>query len=367
MLPTHISAAPISQNRQQMQYVLSTPDQQTALGPAHLEVQSFEINSPEDLAAAKLAISFSLKNTKRFSEFFVYEASVQNYRINSLEVNFQSTVNEIKNEVSADHISVHSPVVVSSPKTKKFNWTYNHTLAIVRAVANGGTVMAGLVIGKGVPVEHSALIGVLVGGLAFGMQIHNDWFTKILTNSVKLVDKAKQLKLLPESSSSGVSRREKLLKESSFYTKWAITEAAFLLICNTAMSMLHIPLEGNFLMTVVKSTASQGLYDNGVIKTSEVIEKINPNWTGKTNMVRHVAVFGGSAISVLSAIGTMVEMPFSYVGFIVLASSGVVLTLAPKIILLKPVQQILQKIADRQSTAQISGGRMQCHRMLLGI
>ena len=232
--------------------------------------------------------------------------------------------------------------MVESPQTGVFKKHYNLTLAFVRFVANSATVTTGLVLGRGVSLEHALVIGALAGSLSAAVQIKSDAVFKWLSNSVLLVSTAKKLGLLPKSE--GDPRiEEKTLKQLEMYGRWAMLETGFLLACRTAMSLLNIPVAENLFLTVAKSTGSQGVFEIGVLKAAALLEKMNPNWTEKAAVFKNVSLFAGSGISVLAAIGSMVGMPFSNLGFVALTGAGLVLNFSSKLVTLKPVEQILRR------------------------
>lgn len=356
VLPQHplqveAAAPPRPTPSSQLQYFLTTQQVPSQMGLAHLEVQNFQITNVSELAEAQAAIRLKMSGTARVSEFFTLNVQARDYKINSLEVNFQNTVRDIKSSVSADHVSDQSPVVVDPPRGNIFKRNYNLTLGLVRGVINGATVFAGLVIGKGIPMEHAALIGVLAGSISGGIQIKSDFFFKWLADSVFFVNQAKRLKLIPNTDGAEPSRAEKILKEVVMYSKWASMEAAFLLVIQTSMAMLNVPVTEGLLSTVAKSTASQGVYEVGLMKAADQLGLINPRWARHAQTFKNVTAFGGSSISVLAAIGTMVGMPFSNLGFVVLTAAGLVFTFGSKIVLKEPVQQFLQSIANKRAQA----------------
>jgi hypothetical protein len=350
--PLRVNAAPSRPALpSQLQYFITTESVASQMGPAHLEIQNFEINSPAELAEAQAAISGKMSGTQRVSEFFTLNVQSRNYRINSLEVSFQNSVREIKNSVSADHISEQPTTVVEPPRGNIFKRNYNLTLGLVRGVVNGATVFAGLVIGKGIPMEHAALIGVLAGAISGGIQIKNEFFFKWLGDSVSFVNQAKRLRLIPDTDGADPSRAERILKEAVMYSKWASMEAAFLLVIQTSMAMLNVPITEGLLSTVLKSTASQGVYDVGTLKIADQFESINPRWARHTQTFKNIAAFGGSAISVLAAIGAMVGVPFANYGFVVLAGAGLVFNVGARVTTKEPVQRFIQRIATRRAEA----------------
>lgn len=360
----------------QLQYFLTTDSVPTQMGPAHLEIQNFEINNATELSEAQAAISVKMSGTQRVSEFFTLNVQSRNYRVNSLEVSFQNSVREIKNSVSADHVSEQPTTVVEPPRGNIFKRNYNLTLGLVRGVVNGATVFAGLVVGKGIPMEHAALIGVLAGAISGGIQIKNEFFFKWLGDSVFFVNQAKRLKLIPDTDGADPSRAEKILKEAVMYTKWASMEAAFLLVIQTSMAMLNVPVTEGLLSTVLKSTGSQGVYDVGTMKLADNFEAVNPRWARHTQTFKNISAFSGSAISVLAAIGAMVGVPFANYGFVVLAGTGLIFNVGARMLLKDSTQRFIERIATRRAEAAAAreartqtssrpGARLQC-RVLVG-
>lgn len=335
----------------QLQYFLTTSSVPSQMGQAHLEVQNFQITNLDELSEAQTTIKAKFSGTQRLSEFFTLGVQSSDYRINSLEVNFQNTVRDIKSSVSADHVSEQNPVVVEPPRGNIFKRNYNLTLGVVRGVVNGATVFAGLVVGKGIPMEHAALIGLLAGSISGGIQIKSDFFFKWLADSVAFVNMAKRLRLIPNTDGAEPSRAEKILKEVVMYSKWASMEGAFLLVIQTSMAMLNVPVTEGLISTIAKSTASQGVYEVGLMKAADQLGLINPRWAGRAQIFKNVSAFGGSTISVLAAIGTLVGMPFSNLGFVVLTSAGLVFTFGARILLREPVQKFLTKIATKRAEA----------------
>lgn len=361
--PLHVEAAPArAAVPSQLQYFLTTESVQTQMGPAHLEVQNFEINNPAELAEAQATISMKISGTARVSEFFTLNVQSSSYRVNSLEVSFQNSVREIKNSVSADHVTEQPLVIVEPPRLGIFKRNYNLTLSIVRGVVNGATVFAGLVIGKGIPMEHAAMIGLLTGAISGGLQFKNDFFFRVLGNSVRFVNAAKRLRLIPDTDGADPSRAEKILKEAVMYGKWYTMEAVFLLVIQTSMAMLNVPVAEGISSTALKSTMSQGVYDVGTKKLSDQFEAINPRWARHTKTFRDISAFGGSAISVLAAIGTMVGVPFSNFGFAVLLGTGLVFHVGTRLLLREPAQRFLERIVAKRAEAATAAAAARAQR-----
>lgn len=326
------------------QLFLSTESVPTNKGDAHIEVQSFEINNQQDLAQAKAEILEKLGQDNKSEDLFVLEVQSKEYKSNSLEQTTRLSLNEIENSLDVKNKIKPQALITESPNKVNFlKKHYNITLGFVRFVANTATVSTGLIIGKGVSPEHALLVGTLAGALSGIIQVKSDALFKWLSNSVLLVKAAQKSGLLSKNETGFTRATEKTLKEVEMYGRWASLEAGFLLICQTAMTILNIPIAENLLLTVAKSTASQGVFEVGVLKATNELEKINPRWTTKAAVFKNVSLFAGSSISVLAAIGSMIDMPFANLGFVVLTATGVVLNFSSKIVKLKTLDRIFQK------------------------
>ena len=324
------------------QAFLSTEPINTASGPAHLEVQSFEINNEQDLANARREILS--KADTRSAESFRVDVTTTDYRPHRLDAAVKRVAAEIESRINSPNKLKPKPVSTTPPNAASFfKRNYNLTLSFVRFVANTSVVSSGLVVGAGVPMEHGLLIGALAGAMSGAIQLKSDVVMKWLSNSVLMVNAAKRLRLLPQNEGMEPSRAERTLKEVEMYSRWALLETGFLLVVRTSMSLLNIPVTENLFMTVAKSTASQGIFEVGVLKASQQLEKINPRWNARSAVFKNVALFAGSGVSVLAAIGSMVNMPFANLGFVTLTATGLILTFAPKLAKNKTVQQILSR------------------------
>lgn len=326
------------------QLFLSTEKIPTDKGDAHIEVQSFEINSQKDLASAQAEIMEKLQLDNRSEDLFVLEVQSKQYKSSPLEQSSQLLLNEIESSLDVKNKIKPQPLIVDAPnKANFFKKHYNITLGFVRFVTNAATVSTGLIIGKGVSPEHALLVGTLAGALSGIIQVKSDALFKWLSNSVILVKAAQKSGLLSKKETAFTHAAERTLKEVEMYGRWATLEGGFLLICQTAMTLLNIPIAENIFLTIGKSTISQGVFEVGILKATAELEKINPRWTTRAAVFKNVSLFAGSGISVLAAIGSMIDMPFANLGFVVLTATGVVLNFSSKIVKLKPIDSILQK------------------------
>lgn len=325
------------------QVFLSTEPVPSSEGPARIELQTFAISDEADLEAAKKELI--AKSTSKTGNVYTLNVVSTDYRPGALDTEVAKSVKQIE---AAQNASVKIPaqsVMVDAPKRSFLRRHYNVTLGVVRFVVNSVIVTTGIVTGRGIPIESASLIGTLAGGMSGIIQVKSDVISKWMTDSRFMVKTAQRLGLIEKSSPETESKLERAVIQAEKYGRWASLEAGFLFVCNTAMSLLNIPVNENLLMTVGKSTASQGLYEGGVLVLEEQLQKINPLWAlnGKTTVFRNVAFFAGSAVSALAAIGSMVGMPFSNLGFVTLSAAGVILNLSPKLIKLKPIEQILER------------------------
>lgn len=335
--------APQDEARAQ-QVFLTTPDIPTNTGNAHIEVQSFAIDSQADLNQAKREISEKIQGQNHSGDVFVIDASTGEHQRTRLDQSTTEAAEQMSALVEAEHRNNTVRVDLPQPENRSFiKKHYNLTLAFVRFVANAGVVSTGLIIGKGVPVEHALLIGVLAGAMSGAIQLKSDLVFRWLSNSVLLVNTAKRLGLLRGHDGNFAAAGERTLREMEMYGRWAMLEAGFLLVARTAMSLLNIPVAENLFLTVGKSTASQGIFEVGVMKSTELLGRMNERWASRAAVYKNVALFAGSGISVLAAIGSMIGMPFANLGFITLTATGLVLNFAPKLLKTKPVEQILQR------------------------
>ncbi|MBY0554389.1 hypothetical protein K2P97_07665 [bacterium] len=328
---TQSSRGPIP-NANQLELFASTEPVQTDKGMAHLEVRSFEINTIQDLEQAKSEVLQKIRTDYKTGQFFVMGVQSADHQEKSLDQAAQLSINEIEALIEAEVKVKPAPLTVENPtKVNFFKRHYNLTLGFVRFVANASVVSTGLIIGKGVAPEHALLVGTLAGALSGIMQVKSEALFKWLSNSVLLVKAAQKTGLLSKQETRFTQTAEKTLKEVEMYGRWASLEAGFLLICQAAMTILNIPVAENLALTVAKSTASQGVYEVGVMKAAQQLEKMNPRWSNKISVFKNVSLFTGSGISVLAAIGSMIDMPFSNLGFVVLTGAGIVLNFSSKI------------------------------------
>lgn len=318
---------------------MSTEEVPTPQGKAHLEVQSYAINSEADLNRVMRELLEKTHLSSNTNEHFYLEVGTTDYKYTKLETTAKVGVAQIDASIKAAGRLDPKSIKVDPPQGF-FKKHYNLTLAFVRFVANSATVTSGLVLGKGVSIEHALVIGALAGSLSAGVQLKSDAVFKWLSNSVRLVNVAKKLGLIPKNRETP-GTDEKILRQVEMYGRWAMLEAGFLLACRTAMSLLNIPVAENLFLTLGKSTLSQGVFEIGVLKGGEVLEQMNPKWSSKAAAFKHVSMFAGSGISVLAAIGSMVDIPFANLGFVVLTGTGVVLNFSSKLVRMRPIEELL--------------------------
>lgn len=325
------------------QTFLTTNTVNTPEGPAHIEVQTFEINNQQDLNRAKAEVLAKTRNS-RTSEFFRVEVTTSDYRTQPMEAPTKRAATEIENALTATQKAKPAPMTVPPPNAAGFfRRNYNVTLGLIRFIANNAVVTTGLVIGAGVPVEHALVIGTLAGAMSGAIQIKSDVVMRWLSNSVLLVNTAKRLRLLPQNEGLDATRTERTMREVEMYSRWAMLETGFLLVVRTAMSVMNIPVTENLFMTVAKSTASQGIYEVGVLKATQQLERMNPRWAARSAVFKNVALFAGSGISVVAAIGSMIGMPFANLGFVVLAGTGLILNFSPKLVRRVSLDQLFSR------------------------
>jgi hypothetical protein len=320
--------------------VASTQVIPTEVGPAYMDVQSFDISTAADLAAVKQQFLQQLHESKS-RHLFQLHVTGADHLPTALDVAALTAVNEIAAEVKADRTSPQQNIQVETPPTGFFKKNYNLTLALVRFVANTGVVSVGLILGKHIPMEHALMIGTLAGSMSAGIQLKSEAIFKWLNNSVILVNSAKRMGLIKSNSGEDPTHAAKVIREVEMYGRWAMLEVAFLTVVQTSMHLLNIPVTENLLMTVGKSVASQGFYELGILKLANSLEQINPNWKDRTGVFKNVAMFAGSGISVLSAVGSLIGMPYANLGFVALTATGLVFHMAPKIMTSKSIEKIL--------------------------
>jgi hypothetical protein len=270
---------------------------------------------------------------------------------NQLAAKTEAVVGEVESLADARERLEQKNIEVEKPQQSFLKRHYNLTLAMVRFVANTGVVSVGLITGKGVPLEHALMIGALAGAISGGIQLKSAQVFAWLSNSVVLVNSAKRLGLISNAEGIPPSRSERMLREVETYSKWALLETGFLLACHTAMGLLSIPVTENLFETVAKSTLSQGVFEVGILKAAEQLERMNPNWSNRAAVFKNVSIFAGSSISVLAAIGSMIGMPYSNLGFVVLTATGLVLNFSSKIVMSERGQRLLSKWKARMTPA----------------
>ena len=351
--PTHRpSQAPSTPVQDQKQMFMTTQPIQTESGPAHLEVTAFNIQNEKDLQTARETIVGQLRYRPVTNEIFRLKVSSKGMPVNNqLALKTEAVVGEIESLVDASERLEQKNIEVEKPQQSFLKRHYNLTLAMVRFVANTGVVSVGLITGKGVPLEHALMIGALAGAISGGIQIKSAQVFAWLSNSVILVNSAKRLGLISNTNGLTPARSERILREVETYSKWAVLETGFLLACHTAMGLLSIPVTENLFETVAKSTLSQGVFEVGILKAAGQLEKMNPHWSNKAAVFKNVSIFAGSSISVLAAIGSMVGMPYSNLGFVVLTATGLALNFSSKIVMSERGQRLLTKWKARATPA----------------
>ena len=343
-MTTSLSAAAYDPDQERVQSFVTTEEISTETGSAHLEVQSTEIRSESDLRAAGEEIIERVRRESKNSKYYRLNVTAEGTgepQQAALEHRVEASLAELESSIPAENLRISKELKVEKPRESFLKRHYNLTLTVIRFVANTATISVGLVLGKHVPVEHATMIGVLAGTFSGAIQLNSKRVFKWLSDSVFFVNLAKKAGLIKNADSPQTG--ERILKEAEMYGRWATLEAGFLLVCQTAMRLLNIPISENLFITTAKSTASQGIYEVGVLKASRELERINPNWADKAAIFRNVAPFGGSALSVLSAIGTMIGIPYSNLGFVFLTGAGLVLNFSPKLMRTKPVEKILNR------------------------
>lgn len=317
-------APAMPENQDPQQLVLTTTPIETQAGSTHIEVQAFEINNEQDLVLARQELLTNTRNNFKTNGLFILDIRTTGHASTALDSSAQKVLGEIEDSISAQHEIKTKPLVIN-PADKKgglFRRHYNLSLSLVRLVANTATVSTGLIIGSGVPVEHSLLVGALVGAMSGALQFKSEAYLKWISNSLLLVKTAKKMELLSEKDTGYISTGEKTLNEIEMYGKWGLLEVGFLLVCQTAMSLLNIPITENLFLTAAKSTLSQGIFEVGVAKVTQQLEKTK--WRKNAAVFRDVSLFSGSSISVLAAIGAMAGIPFANLAFVTISATGVI-------------------------------------------
>ena len=344
--------APSTPVQDQKQMFMTTQPIPTESGPVHLEVTAFNIQNERDLQTARETIVGQLRYRPVTNEIFRLNVSSKGMPVNNqLAIKTEAVVGEVESLVEATERLEQKNIEVEKPQQTFLKRHYNLTLAMVRFVANTGVVSVGLITGKGVPLEHALMIGALAGAISGGIQIKSAQVFAWLSNSVVLVNSAKRLGLISNTNGIAPARSERILREVETYSKWALLETGFLLACHTAMGLLSIPVTENLFETVAKSTLSQGVFEVGIIKAADQLERMNPSWTNKAAVFKNVSIFAGSSISVLAAIGSMIGMPYSNLGFVVLTGAGLALNFSSKIVMSERGQRLLSKWKARMTPA----------------
>ena len=349
----------------QKQMFMTTQPLQIEAGQVHLEVTAFNIQSEKDLQTARETIVGQLKYRSTTNELFKLNVAAKDMPVNSqLSIKTEAVVGEVESLIEASERLEPKNIEVEKPQQSFLKRHYNLTLAMVRFVANTGVVSIGLITGKGVPLEHALMIGALAGAISGGIQLKSAQVFAWLSNSVILVNSAKRLGLISNVNGLTPAKSERILREVETYGKWAMLETGFLLACHTAMGLLSIPVTENLFETVAKSTLSQGVFEVGVLKAADQLEKMNPNWSNKAAVFKNVSIFAGSSISVLAAIGSMIGMPYSNLGFVVLTATGLALNFSSKIIMSERGQRLLTKWKARTNSTSRAKS---CRQLVLSI
>jgi hypothetical protein len=344
--------APSTPVQDQKQMFMTTQPVQTEAGPVHLEVTAFNIQNERDLQTARETIVGQFRYRPETNEIFRLNVSSKGMPVNNqLAIKTEAVIGEVESLVDARERLEQKNIEVEKPQQTFLKRHYNLTLAMVRFVANTGVVSVGLITGKGVPLEHALMIGALAGAISGGIQIKSAQVFAWLSNSVALVNSAKRIGLISNTNGLSPARSERILREVETYSKWAMLETGFLLACHTAMGLLSIPVTESLFETVAKSTLSQGVFEVGVLKAADQLEKMNPRWSNRAAVFKNVSIFAGSSISVLAAIGSMVGMPYSNLGFVVLTATGLVLNFSSKIVMSDSGQRLLTKWKARVNPA----------------
>lgn len=214
----------------------------------------------------------------------------------------------------------------NSEVSKKLRWT----LTLIRLLANGTVTTLSLFVTQDVGLGYAMFIGATVGVTTAALQYHTKTFANWLKNSYTLVRLAEQMKFLKPGASTRVDDLStKILSETEKYVKWGLTEAVFIKMINLLTQLGSIPTSDVFWLTVLKSTASQGIFDIGITKLSQNLEKNYPHLKKNINNLEHAGLFSSSIISVFSALGALIGLPSADLGFMVLAGGGIILNTYP--------------------------------------
>lgn len=213
-----------------------------------------------------------------------------------------------------------------SEASAKLRWT----LTILRFIANGSITTASLIITQDVSISKALFIGVMAGGATAALQYHTQVFANWLKNSYKMISVAEKMKLIKAGSSKDADHLiRKILSETEKYIKWGLLEVAFVKMIDLSMMVVGIPTSDVFWNTVLKSTASQGIFDVGVSNLSQQLAKKYPHLKQHIDNGEHIGMFTSSIISVFSAVGALIDLPLSDVGFAALAGGGIILNTYP--------------------------------------
>lgn len=321
---------------------ITTEPVSTPQGQAHLEVTSVEIRSEQDLKVAQELIENAKASTPSSAEVTVYNVKLEDSEPTELSKKTQALVQEqMKGAATADAIL---------PKQSFLKRHYNTTLALVRLVANTAVVYTGLVMGQGIRGDHALYVGLLAGAMSGAVQLKSEELYRWIERATFVTNKAKKMGIL-QSTEEGAElpKAEKLIIEAEKYTRWWVLEVGFLAACKGLMAWLNIPDGSDIWTTSFKSTATQGVYEVGVLRAATILGKIKPEWASRANVFKNVSYFAGSSLSVLAAVAVMAGLPIANMGFIVLGATGVVLNLVPRLATSEPVQKMLTRLRSHKS------------------
>lgn len=321
---------------------------ETPSGPAlaQIEVQAINIQTKDDLENARIELGLNIKKNPNTENLILMEVIEENAKTDtSLDDSTQIVIDELQNSIKSEKKTVFKPATVKLPDVKGFfKKNYNGTLAVVRFILNSTVITTELVSSKGVPLEYAAIVGLLVGAMSGAIQLKSAFVYKIISDSMFFVDMAKKSGLIKQTNDDTISTNEKVLREIVFYGKWSLMEYAFLSISQSAMEFYDISTNDNVLLTMLKTVASQGFFERGVIKVEAELKNSYPNSIGTATVFKNSALFLGSTISVLCAIGVFAGVPYANMGFVLLTGLGVVLNFKPGLSQLRKRQDYLDKI-----------------------
>lgn len=254
-------------------------------------------------------------------------AKDKNVDINNSEVRKQISESIIA-ENKLDLGSIEVPINKNDSFYKKY---YNESLAIVRLILNTTVVTTELITIKGAPFEYAAIVGLVVGGMSGLIQWKSDTLYKWLKNSFYIESKARALGFIKGDASERDTSAKSKLNNFVYYAKWTLLEYSFLTISKLAMSLFDIASNESIHSAVAKTVLSQGFFEHQVVNMEERINQASPNNKFKATVFRNIALFGGSTLSIISAVGVLSGIPYADFGFVLLGGFGVVLSASPKI------------------------------------